>query len=314
MRPTVSYLVASTFILAPARIGLGQEVTSSPAFLEATLRRQWAGIEQELKMRKIDEEALGQAQAFHKGEQAAPTALGDNGRVVFVFGTSVPKVICAPLRICDIELQQGEVVHDVHAGDTTRWDIQLAMSGITPHLVVKPRVASIETNIAIYTDRRVYHLELAAAPEDSMPFVAFDYPEVRKAQWKAMMAAAQGSSAGQPQGRPEGSNDYEIQANPGALRFNYEISKAGRWLARRRIDWAPTRVYDDHEKTIIEMPRKILSGELPILLVREGGKDKIVNYRSKGRHFVVDRIFTRAVLVKGVGRKQERVEIERVED
>jgi type IV secretion system protein VirB9 len=297
-------------VLVSASVRAQDVATNDAAFLEATLRRQWAGIDEELKLRKIDEEALGEANRWRSGEGAPSPTAGKDGRVMFVFGATVPKIICAPLRICDVELQAGESVHDVHTGDATRWDIQPALSGVTPHVVVKPMTSGVQTNIAVYTDRRVYHLELVASQSEHMPFVSFDYPEDRKARWQAMMVAQGPTSSA-----PTGSNDYEIQANPGALRFGYTVKKAGRWRVRRRIDWLPTRVYDDGEKTIIEMPRSVLARELPILLVRDGdGTDKIVNYRVKGPHFVVDRLFSRAVLVKGVGRKQERVEIVREED
>lgn len=298
---------------AVAQAPAANEAVSSPAFLEATLRQQWSAIDEQIQLRKVDQAALSEASKWRGGDDAPLPAAGKEGRVVFVFGATPPKIICAPLRVCDIELQAGESVHDVHAGDTTRWDIQPAVSGITPHVVVKPLAAGMETNMAVYTDRRVYHLELIASKDQHMPFTSFEYPEDRKAKWMAMMQQNQ-----QPAGsgdRTSGQGDYEIHANPGSLRFGYEIEKAGRWRMRRRINWAPTRVYDDGEKTILEMPRSIMASELPILLVRDGdGKDKIVNFRVKGTYFVVDRIFTRAVLVKGVGRTQERVAITREED
>lgn len=296
------------------------DAVTSPAFLEATLRQQWTAIDEQIQLRQVDKAALGEVTKWRSGEGAPLPAAGKEGRVVFVFGATVPKVICAPLRVCDVELQQGESIHDVHAGDATRWDIQPALSGITPHVVLKPLTAGVETNIVIYTDRRVYHVELVASAKEHMPFISFDYPEDRKAKWLAMLQQTQNQGGGRTDGSGGisggGSNaDYEIQANPGSLRFGYEIEKAGRWRMRRRINWAPTRVYDDGQKTVLEMPREIMARELPILLVRDGdGKDKIVNYRVKGPHFVVDRLFSRAVLVKGVGRQQERVSITREED
>jgi len=39
-----------------------------------------------------------------------------------------------------------------------------------------------------------------------------------------------------------------------------------------------------------------------------------VNYALKGTHFIVGRLFREAILVKGVGRKQELVRISREED
>src|SRR5689334_17055654 len=41
--------------------------------------------------------------------------------VRFVFGASLPVVICAPLQICDVELQPGEQVRSVQVGDSVRW-------------------------------------------------------------------------------------------------------------------------------------------------------------------------------------------------
>jgi P-type conjugative transfer protein TrbG len=179
---------------------------------------------------------------------------------------------------------------------------------------VKPKYPNISTNLAIYTDRRVYHLELQSTPAEYMAFVSFVYPEDRKAKW--LQLAGMTGAQEKPSEREESrSSEYEIVASPGNLNFNYEVKREGRWRIRRNIDWQPTRVFDDGEKTIIEMPRKVLAREMPILLIRDGdGKDKIVNFRSKGQHFVVDRIFTYAVLVKGVGRRQERIGIYREED
>jgi type IV secretion system protein VirB9 len=124
-------------------------------------------------------------------------------------------------------------------------------------------------------------------------------------------AAARGASASEKHTQNAVERDYEITANPGALYFAYRVEKEGWWWARRRIDWVPTRVYDDGQKTVIEMPRGMIAREMPVLLVREGGKDAVVNMRVKGQHFVVDRIFDKAVLVKGVGTSQERVAITR---
>ena len=39
----------------------------------------------------------------------------------FPFGHRQPTLICAPLRICSIVLQQGETVLDVLLGDTQHW-------------------------------------------------------------------------------------------------------------------------------------------------------------------------------------------------
>lgn len=48
-----------------------------------------------------------------------------------------------------------------------------------------------------------------------------------------------------------------------------------------------------------------------MLFVVSGGQNRIVNYRMKGDMMVVDYHVDRAVLVSGVGWKQEKVTIKR---
>src|SRR5579875_999313 len=52
---------------------------------------------------------------------AEPTSAspGPDGRVLFSYGTGLPTVVCAPLRVCMIELQPGEkLVGEPHIGDS----------------------------------------------------------------------------------------------------------------------------------------------------------------------------------------------------
>jgi type IV secretion system protein VirB9 len=295
-----------------ASVAIAEGGLSDAAVLEASLRQQWAGIDEQVQLRRIDREALGESAKYREGATAPAPTSGKDGRVVFEFGRSVPKVFCTPFRFSDIELQAGEQVRRVIAGDGDDggWIVDGALAGDTQHVVVKPRIANISTNLAIFTDRRVYHLELQATASDHMPFVAFRYPEDHRAKWLEL-ARQQGLAGGaERKTATTEHDDYEIAVKPGALNFNYAIEREGRWLMRRRIDWEPKRAFDDGEKTIIEMPRSVLARELPVLFVRDGdGKDKLVNYRVKRTHFIVDRLFTKAVLVKGVGWRQERIAI-----
>src|ERR1700680_226641 len=52
-----------------------------------------------------------------QGEKNAPSP-GPDGRVMYSFGAGLPTVVCAPLRVCMIELQAGEkIVGEPHIGD-----------------------------------------------------------------------------------------------------------------------------------------------------------------------------------------------------
>jgi type IV secretion system protein VirB9 len=78
------------------------------------------------------------------------------------------------------------------------------------------------------------------------------------------------------------------------------------------------RVYNDGQKTIIQMPKVMAQTEAPTLLLlnREGGLFKkddtvMINYRLQGDRYIVDAVFDKAILVAGVGSNQNRITITR---
>ena len=55
-----------------------------------------------------------------RGESISPIA-GADGRVIYTFGAGLPTVVCAPLRVCMIELQAGEKLEgEPQIGDSVR--------------------------------------------------------------------------------------------------------------------------------------------------------------------------------------------------
>jgi hypothetical protein len=56
---------------------------------------------------------------------------GEDGVVRYQFGTAMPTVVCAPMQVCDIQLQPGEVVNSLHPGDMAQWKVTPAISGNT---------------------------------------------------------------------------------------------------------------------------------------------------------------------------------------
>jgi type IV secretion system protein VirB9 len=74
----------------------------------------------------------------------------------------------------------------------------------------------------------------------------------------------------------------------------------------------PVRVFDDGKKTYIQMSEAVKNREAPVLVViGSDGKQEMVNYRVKNEMYIVDRLFDRAQLVLGSGKKARKVEIER---
>jgi hypothetical protein len=121
-------------------------------------------------------------------EKNAPSP-GPDGRVMYSFGAGLPSVVCAPLRLCMIELQTGEkIVGEPHIGDSVRWNISPAMYGTgdqaTAVIILKPQTPGLDTNLLITTDRRAYYLRLISKPEDYVARVAFAYPEDDTRKWQ----------------------------------------------------------------------------------------------------------------------------------
>ncbi|MDI7864966.1 P-type conjugative transfer protein TrbG [Rhizobiaceae bacterium n13] len=219
--------------------------------------------------------------------------IGPHGKVVFLFGETQPSVVCSPLQVCDIELQGGEIVRDVLVGDTVRWKVEPATSGATGgqaiHLVVKPSEAGLVTSMVVTTSRRTYHIQLKSHPSQYMARVGFAYPEdisLRLADINSRLET----------GRITG-------ATPDKLNFSYSVSG--------RASWRPSRVYSDGEKTYIQFPKAISGQDAPVLFVISGGQNRIVNYRMKNGMMIVDYAVDKAILVSGVGWKQQKITIRR---
>ena len=75
------------------------------------------------------------------------------------------------------------------------------------------------------------------------------------------------------------------------------------------VPWKPVRAFDDGSHVYVQMPARMKSSEAPALLINAGSGTQMVNYRVKGNYYVVDRLFSDAILVSGVGRDQDRVTI-----
>jgi type IV secretion system protein VirB9 len=51
------------------------------------------------------------------------------------------------------------------------------------------------------------------------------------------------------------------------------------------------------------------TADAPALLIAASSGNQMVNYRVRGNYYVVDRLFDDAVMVAGVGREQDRVNV-----
>lgn len=246
-------------------------------------------------------DALNVSQAWMT-EKHVP-APGKDGRVLYTFGAGLPTVVCAPLRICVLELEPGEkVAGEPQIGDAVRWIIAPATSGppdlLTSMIVIKPKQSGLDTNLLITTDRRAYYVRLISKSEDYLARIAFSYPEGEVSKWRVHMAELE--QRRRNEANSARIDEVETMEN---LYFDYRISNTDEYLR-------PVRVVDDGKKTFIQMPPGMAVREVPVLVVLgTDAKPEIVNYRVKGNFYIVDRLFERGALLLGAGKKQQRAEI-----
>ncbi|MDE2772182.1 MAG: TrbG/VirB9 family P-type conjugative transfer protein [Gemmatimonadota bacterium] len=243
--------------------------------------------------------------------QPATAALGEAGRVVMTYGEAPAALVCAPLHICAIEFGPEETFHDTPSlSDPVRWQMELregyAGGARRQYLILKPSELAEEAILTAFTDKRFYSIRLV--PDDSAytPILSFRFPDdeieaaraaveaARQAQVEAEAAAAAQVAAltartGVP--TPDG------LVSAGDLNFDYAIAgDAG---------FAPQRIYDDGERTYIELPRS-WTGEFPVFLAGDGrNTDRVVNYRVDGRRYEIEGVWDAAAL--RLGRDEIRI-------
>lgn len=247
--------------------------------------------------------------------------MGDDGRILFTYGMSQPHIVCAPLKLCDIALEPGELVNDVKVGDQARWVLSGAVVGTNEnrveHIIIKPKQAGLENTLFIATSKRGYLINLSSHASDNMGKVGFVYND-SAGSFNGNLSGNTGDGNSALSALQEGRDvtgdtlieqdiitDRDILGTN--LNFNYKVSGDS-------VAWKPVRVYDDGIKTFIDFDIKRIRGrELPALMIYDtNALGALINYRVQRGRYIVDGLFDQAGLVLGVGRKQARVNINRI--
>lgn len=198
----------------------------------------------------------------------------------YVFDDSqIFEVHTAVNRATEILLQPGEELTMAPvAGDTELWIFAVMHSGsgrdARAHVLVRPRVEGIETNVILATNRRTYRLQ-AVETGTYMPAVKWSYPKDEMAKLQATYKRKKEEVRG---------------VDPTKLRYGYDIDGDD-------VRWRPLQAFDDGRKTYIQLPGAVKHREAPaIFILNEDDEPMLVTSRPKGDFLVVDRLFDRAEL------------------
>ena len=234
--------------------------------------------------------------------QPAPAAFANAEQVYAFTPGSLYQVYTSVGKVTDIALQPGERLvgtGPVATGDTVRWIIGSTESGTgdarQTHILVKPTLPGLSTNLVVNSDRRTYHIELQALPSTYMASVSWRYPQD---EMLAVTLQAERAKAEAP---------VAIDIDPAHLNFSYRVEGDA-------TAWRPLRVFDDGRSVYIEVPPASTGAELPpLFLIGSDGKAELVNYRAQSHFLIVDRLFSRAEMRLGAKGHQKVVRISKRE-
>jgi len=188
------------------------------------------------------------------------------------------QIYCAPLRVTDVQLQMGEHIVAIGAGDTVRWQVSKTYSGAggmrIEHLLIKPVEEDLTNSLVITTDMRTYHLLLTATAKTYMASVAWNYPDNDEIVHNFV--------------DQEATSPASLNLNKLDFNYNITIPKGS------KFDWQPQMVFNDGSKTYFEFSPRMQ--EAPTLFVGTLTDNQVVNYRVEGNYYIVDRIIDQAQL------------------
>lgn len=211
-----------------------------------------------------------------------------------------PLIVCAPLHLCVVQLEQGEKINDINLGDSVHWLTTLSRVGPVTNgsyqIVVKPKLVDMATDMVITTSKRAYNIGLVSQQGATTHVVNFYYPQetleqaLQQTQQRADSPLLQQIVDQQPQ----------IAINH--INFNYRLQGDS-------PTWKPVRVFDDGNKTFIQMPALSEQVDLPVLYILRNRTMELVNYRYRKPYYIIDGLFAKAYLISGNNTHQDRVEM-----
>ena len=233
---------------------------------------------------------------------------GKDGRLVYTYGAGLPTLVCAPLRWCLIELIPGETAKNAVPSDE-RWDAKPLMdsSGDVSRSIIalRPRFAGLDSSLVILTDKHSYFLRLVSEPTRYMSRITFEDKEAVKATEAAWtLSAWQAASAELPQAEP-----FHVKTDDSIHPYGLSGEK-DMWGKEKHPYFWPVAAYERGGLVYVTLPQAVADQRAPSLhRVGANGKPEPLNYSTEGNTFIAHTVEPRMILLRGDGKKAEKVYI-----
>lgn len=141
-------------------------------------------------------------------------------------------------HVTTIEFGEGESIRSIIAGDTEGFEIDGVPGGRA--FAIKPVARGVHTNVTVYTNRRSYYFNVTEVSNPTFYVVQFRYPDDNRRAANAIAKQAPN--------------------------YNYGASE--------RVEFTPTRVWDDGTFTYFAFPR---NAPVPAIFRYASGRERTVN-------------------------------------
>lgn len=312
MRKKLAFIIFALFIALAFVPAITATELTEEELLEKNFKEMFGEVKEKPKMREFDKKAIDISKTYANpdiNKNVPQPTQGREGSVQYVFGVTIPRILCKPLRVTDIELEPGEKITNApFVGDSINWTILPSASGsgalMTYHIMIKPSMPDIVTNLVVHTDKRTYHFDLVSSKNMFTPHVTFTYPVDTLAVWGDFLEKVSVSTKQYAPSLPSKNIKDKENTDQNTLNYGYKIT-----AKNKNIAWLPTQVYDDGTKTYIEFPDKLGAVEAPVFFVQIAGRKEMTNYRNIENTYVVDKLFDVGVLIAGTGKVAKKVVI-----
>ena len=175
----------------------------------------------------------------------------------------------------DLQFEEGESFVTLAAGDTAALDVGAQGN----HLMIKPKVERLGTNLTILTNRRVYHFDYSAVrqiPQPRAPEVIYALRFDYELPLRPVEIVAHGDSDNTP-------------VVPPPINSNY-------WFCGAK-SLRPIEAYDDGTRTYLRFRKH---AELPAIFLRnDDHTESLVNFTVGTDQVIVHRVAPQLVLRRG---------------